>query len=460
MIKRLLIILNFTFFSTLLFAQVHKGFQWISPDHKLYNIDLSSGILYQTAAKKSKLEVGKIQNWELIKSELPGDFGVNAFYKADSIIITIPGTGQLYSFNLNELILKRLDQTYFRGYNFNANQFFRNDTLFSIGGEGFWTKHSLITYYNPSVSEWGYYKSLKNNKHIVTNKFSGYSKKYDSFFSAYLTTDRVLTNKNTPLMIYSFKKDLWENKGFLSEKLTRYAHSDYRFIWTGEYFILLYDISESVIFIADPFENKLYEHTSINDQFYLKNNELYSKNKYIYSRSIASTGKLEKVYFDSISVNNLLHRSKFIGPVYEKKQFDYQNPISISIGFIALAIGIIFYRKRKSNSQEFKLTKLELMVIEKLLNEKNNNKISSAELNSLLKISDKSYDNQRQIRFRVIGSINQKLQAELNLKDLIFRSSNNEDKRMMDYFINPDIKTKDLEKLTKILQKENIKTEV
>lgn len=386
MIKRLIAILNLTCFSTLLFAQVHKGFQWTSPDHILYNIDLSSGILYQTAPKIPKLEVGKIQNWEVIKNELPGDFGVNAFYKADSIIITIPGTGQLYSFKLKDLILKRLDQTYFRGYNFNANQFFRNDTLFSIGGEGFWTKHSLITYYKPSVSEWGYYKMQKNNKHVVTNKFSGYSKKHDSFFSAYLTVDSALSNKKTPLMIYSFKKDLWENKGFLNEKMTRLAQSNYRFLWTGEYFVLLYDQAESKIFIADPFENKLHEYTSTNDQFYLKNNDLYAKDKYIYSRSLASTGKLDKVFFDSISVNSLLLESKFIGPVYENADFNYQKSISISLGFVVLVIGIIYYKKRKLNSKEFKLTKLELMVIEKLLNEKNNNKISSAELNSLLKI--------------------------------------------------------------------------
>jgi hypothetical protein len=75
-------------------------------------------------------------------------------------------------------------------------------------------------------------------------------------------------------------------------------------------------------------------------------------------------------------------------------------------------------------------------------------RMSSSELNNILQLNLKSYDNQRQIRNRVIGAINNKLYDHFESKDLILRSSNNEDKRMMDYFINPEIKQKELEGLS------------
>jgi hypothetical protein len=119
--------------------------------------------------------------------------------------------------------------------------------------------------------------------------------------------------------------------------------------------------------------------------------------------------------------------------------------------FLVLFAGFLYYRKRKLKIENYTLTELELLVVKKFINQAINEKITSIELNNLLQISTKSYDNQRQIRYRIIGAINHKLRVDLDSKDLIFRSSNNEDKRMMDYYINPDIKPKDLEKLTKSL---------
>ena len=42
-----------------------------------------------------------------------------------NILISIEGTGQLYRLNLKELALSRVDNTFFRGYNFWAIKFIR-----------------------------------------------------------------------------------------------------------------------------------------------------------------------------------------------------------------------------------------------------------------------------------------------------------------------------------------------
>lgn len=452
MTKRFIVFYVFFFMSTILWGQVHKGFQWISPDHILYKIDLKTGILSQEDTKNLKTELGKIENWDVIKNELPGDFGVNAFYRGDSTLITIPGTGQIYSLHLPNLNLKRLDQTFFRGYNFNASQFFRNDTLFSIGGEGFWLKHSVITYYNPRAFEWAFYKFQKENKHGSTNKFSGYSKKHDAFFTALIETNEIIEGTPIPFRIYNFKNDVWENKGVLSDSIRHFAKRNYRSIWTGQYLILVYDSSDSKVYIADPFENVLYMHKTTNDLFFILNCELYNQNGKLFSRSLASTGKLDKVYFDSLSVDSLIKNSTVIGNVYEEKHFSNQNIGIAIIAFVFLSIALLVYRRQRSKYEDYTLTEIELQVVKKLINQPIGIKITSNELNNLLDINNKTYDNQRQIRYRIIGSINQKLRGDLDSKDLIFRSSNVEDKRMMDYYINPDIKQKDLEKLIKSFQ--------
>jgi hypothetical protein len=451
MIKRYPLFILILCISNLSFGQVHKGFQWISPDHSLFKIDIKSGTLSQETPNKPIIKLGEIQNWESIKTELPGDFEVNAFYRADSTLITIPGTGQVYSLHLPNLKLKRLDQTFFRGYNFNATQFLRNDTLFSIGGDGFWLEHSVITFYNPKTFEWALYKLENNNKEASNNEFSGYSTKHDKFFTASIKCAQNLKQEEIPLFEYSFKKEVWEKKGILNNSITQFAKGSFRSIWSGQYLVLIHEVNDYKIYIIDPFNNVLYEFLSTDDQFFMLNCELYFQNNKLYSRSFASSGKVDKIFFDSLSVDSIIKQSTKIGQVYEEDQFNNKN-LGIAAGtLLVFLFSFLYYRKRVLKNEDYTLTSIELLLVKKFINQPIGVKITSYELNNLLDINNKSYDNQRQIRYRIIGSINQKLLADLNAKELVFRSSNIEDKRMMDYYINPEIKAKDLEKLMKTI---------
>jgi hypothetical protein len=94
------------------------------------------------------------------------------------------------------------------------------------------------------------------------------------------------------------------------------------------------------------------------------------------------------------------------------------------------------------------------LILQKLLRHNKEKKFTTLEINELLQIDKKSYDNQRQIRNRVISSINQQAYNFFNTQ-LVQRSSNNEDKRMMIYFINPQIKEKDLENFAEQLATTN-----
>ncbi|MFM6975738.1 MAG: hypothetical protein ACKOW2_02665 [Sphingobacteriaceae bacterium] len=449
-----LVIITFllSVYSTLTLAQVHKGFRWIGPDRYVYSVNLESGVLTKESPRKMKTELGVIVNWNQIKDDLPGDFDVNVFYRPGTILITIPGTGLLYNLDLAARNLVRLDQTFFRGYNFNATQFFRNDTLFSIGGEGFWQKHSIITYYNPKTYEWDLYDSNSKNPFPSTVRFSGYSKKYDTFFSAHLETDTVLASKDIYFLTYTFKNRNWQTKGKLSREILEFSKMPYRSVWTGEYLILFIDKQNGNgdLRIINPFENVLYRFDVNNNHFFLSNCEIFYSNGFLYSRNNISTGRMDKFFFDSLSVEAVIKRSEKIGEVYET---GYSSRLYVlgSIAIFLMVSGVFIYRKRSLKTRKLNLSDLELLVVKVLMERTDGYKISSIELNNILQLNQKSYDNQRQIRNRVIGTINQQLSAYLNSKELILRSSNNEDKRMMDYYINPEIKPKELSHLKMLL---------
>jgi len=431
-------------------AQTHKGFQWIDVNHSLYKVDLSSGMVSIESTHNTKLLLGKIQNWDSLRKEMPGDFYVNFFKIKKDCFFTIPGTGHLYTFDLPILKLNRIDHTYFRGYNFNAAQFLRNDTIFSIGGNGFWQRHSIITFFNPKTKEWDMYTIKNQNINTTDNKFSGYSEFYDSFFSANLDVETLNGVNEINLSIYSFKNNRWECVGELKKDIIQYTQQKYRTVWTGKYLILFNDKSQAVIRIINPFTNELYKYEVSNDHFFLSNCELYYSNGYLFSRSEFGAGGTSKGFVDSISIESLLKNAIYIGNAYEPKR----KKSFFRILAILVLIAILFtlsYRRFFIKQNELMLSELECKIVKVFLNSEKGTRFTTLELNELLQIQKKTYNNQRQIRNRFISLLNQKLGKFFDSMDFVCRTPNNDDKRMMDYFINLEIDDKDLESLIKLM---------
>jgi hypothetical protein len=436
-------------------GQPQKGFEWVSPDHQFYKIDQQTGLLRKHSPKQAVSELGHIRNWDQLKEEIPADFSTNCFYHKDSLLVTIPGTGHLYYFQLDSLLLRRLDETYFRGYNFYAQQFIRKDTIFSIGGQGFWNRHSTITYFDNKRKEWELYPSSNNIPDGTTFQFSGYSSEEDAFFSAYLETEGELREKETSLHIYSFKKKKWETKGYLSQEIKNFDKTQLRSLWTGKYLILWSDKEPKKILIADPFNNKLLQHFNSRNAFFIMNCEVYHQNGYLYSLTAHSMGRMNNIQFDSLSLEKIIAQSSPLGKLYASGNYLVAVMIALIIALLIAATYLILRRKKRSApGSRLQFTEQELLILQKLLRHNKEKKFTTLEINELLQIDKKSYDNQRQIRNRVISSINQQAYNFFNTQ-LVQRSSNNEDKRMMIYFINPQIKEKDLENFAEQLATTN-----
>lgn len=160
--------------------------------------------------------------------------------------------------SLNPVVLTRLDRTYFRGYNFTATQFLRRDTLFSVGGRGFWSKNSLITYYNRNTREWDLYISNNDNIRPSLFEFTGYSGKHDAFFSAYYQEDEVSKGNKIPLSIFDFRKREWRVLGNLADYITDYIKVKHQLLWLDEYVLIYMQGSPSTVYLVNPLDNETY----------------------------------------------------------------------------------------------------------------------------------------------------------------------------------------------------------
>ena len=144
-------------------------------------------------------------------------------YKSE-LLISIEGSGQVYVLNVNNKTFRRIDNTYYRGYNFNAIKFIRNDTLFSFGGLGFWHLNNVESYFNTKSKEWELYESSRHSPSGIDNQYGGYDEMQDKICA--IDAPKPYDENGTESLNYyefHFQKRLWENKGSLNSKLLKNA---------------------------------------------------------------------------------------------------------------------------------------------------------------------------------------------------------------------------------------------
>ena len=316
--------------------------------------------------------------------------------------------------------------------------------MFSVGGEGFWMRHNVITYYNTRTREWSLYKEGGKNEQPSSVHFSGYSSKYDQFFSAFIDPGTESYDKEIFAYFFDFNTRTWLKKGPLNSELLSFSKKLFRSVWTGTHLVCFYGSDQ--LLIVDPFNNKLYKYTNHTDKFFLGNAQVYYQKGKLYSLQYNNTKTGAAYLLDSLAVEKLIKGAALVGPVYLSTFERYQNYI-VGLFILCPLFGLLFVFRNKQKRKIKLLSDQEehlLIVFSKLAI---GQQITSLELNTILQINDKSYDNQRQIRNRIIGSLNMKVQPLLKGQELILRVGNEEDKRMMNYYLNPEIKSKELEKL-------------
>jgi hypothetical protein len=358
----------------------------------------------------------------------------------DNVLFTVSGTGKVYRFNLNKLKLTRLDKTYFRGYNFGASQFIRKDTLYSIGGYGFWAYSKAITYFNNKLQEWQDIRTMNFGPESFVEGYQGYSKQSDKFYSGapykmlpIINYQRVVVDT---LFAFDFKKLEWLRLGKIMSNIP-YKDDNARVLWDGTHFL---QFTLNKVYLLNPTKNeaflvdnpKYFFHTG--DNFHILGDTIYN-----FHDNYTTIIKFSK--------SELLKEAKFIGKFYSQNNGFYQySSIGLLIACLSL-ISYFFYRnkRKRSNSKIAKNTdfdSLELELLKKLIGlELNEEKyISVLEINEILKLDAKSPEYQRRIRSKFLKDLNLKFLINYKVNDAVTRFKSDEDSRLVLYKLTNEAK--------------------
>ncbi|MEI8074504.1 MAG: hypothetical protein WCH78_07120 [Bacteroidota bacterium] len=219
----------------------------------------------------------------------------NYLWYKNKLVVQIDGSGFLYEYNPGKP-LKRMDSTCNEGYNFGAFVFVYKDTIYSMGGYGFWQFNGMVRYFNEKISEW---EVVKTNKSIPLMQLM-YSKPfYDipnhKIYLVYvkpkpLNEDETY-NIDKTLYVQSFdliKKKWWEEPKLLNSKIKSDGilgfigpgtfHSKFGLILLNETEVFIYDFHHNKLFtFLKGKESQIRERCTTRNErfFYTRDSSLY-----------------------------------------------------------------------------------------------------------------------------------------------------------------------------------------
>ncbi len=423
-------------------------FQFRLPSEKLhYRIDLESQILFKENQYGIWEYKGALSFKGIDVDDIPANIQINIFKSKDSYILTIPGTGQVYLFDLNRMIFKRLDNTFYRGYNFLAIQYIKNDTIFSHGGSGFWHSNNVSTYFSYKTKEWEMISTPdETGPRWMKSDYGGYDNSRDAI--CVIEFPELYETKNKFDNYRYFEKDLrndhWTLYGNVQVGLIKdlgIKRLESKFL-DGKFFF--FDGSISVW--ADPVNNCIYKLNRVVPMFNI-NFEFEYHNGYIYSynRMNTPTSNQGAIKIDSISIEKLKSISTYKGPFYIKP---YSVDLLIFWGVALLfLIASAYYAYRRRNPHNARVSLSEALdglpdgasdfLIDCLAYPKGYN-FSSQLFTEMMGYGSYAYETQRQVRSKLIKGINSYFWAHYRLKDVIIRQTASDDKRFSVYLISEE----------------------
>ena len=343
--------------------------------------------------------------------------------------ITTSGTGIVYEQkDLSDSIVyfSRIDSTIYDGYNFDDIKFSYRDTLFSVGGFGYWRNNGQIRYFSEN-KEW---------ELLFPEILFGISSRniwnLDSK-NGLLSIIAENSDRKSCLLKINLSKHHWEihesfNNLFENQILNtnekpvqiQLNNGGSLLVYTDKVYYL--NLSMNTLKIET---NKSL--TNFFNKFNVRNNPVVNIDDKLIIAHILEN-KIDSVSF---SINNFSD----IAPILnDNKQFS-RNWIFLILGLVVLIIGIAFYFKF-SKKPVILFSEFEKQFLKKLLS-KSGKQLDIDSLNYLLGLSKKSVEIQKKNRSEFLNKLDQKLRELLNTEDvLIIRVKDESDKRIFLYQLN------------------------
>ncbi len=407
----------------------------------------------------------------------------NIIKKGKDVYIQPLGTGRLYKARLNKgnVTIERIDHTIHSGVNFYAQNFFVKDTLFQVGGLGFWQIRGIINYYSTKTNQWEliqanravqtYFDDQKDAvihfddqrtdpKLFVSNSY--YYPNYPSSFES-SATDSCYT--------FDFNSRTWSTLGKLTpdyKRIFELKHSHEMDL----HFKNLYIFQSQLDFYWVDFEKNKIGLFNSNENNRLR--ELWLSNYNDDKRGIQTGFQFNlgnDIYFIKLNKDNSLHwikakldlkelNTKTTFQIYNNSTSiletirhiynDHKSNIILLLLFLFIVIIIrsnIFKRKRIPKEvvtilyDNFfnSLSIIEKELIEALYQSNlKNEELSTKSINKIIGVQQKDTLTQNKSRSDHFIKINQKFKMSTqNTGSLFIKNRDSGDKRQYNYSLNP-----------------------
>jgi len=372
----------------------------------------------------------------------------------DTTVISFNASGLVYAFTRAGR-LQRIDQTFYSGYNNGAIRYFDGKRLWKLGGTGFWQVHDLALYFDPELREW---ERMPMTPSIVGG-FGGslfsaniHSAKERGQLIALVQLGKSLGQTNPAL--HAYKIDLingrYELLGAIAQNL---SGPDLRalnaFAHYKQWNLIHHDES---LYLADLLTNSLHQTLMKGKTFIAFNGEqgmlLSPEGVYYITSASTVTNKSSEIRFDTWSAFVGSCKPVKIGALYEESWLSslrlYWRAFAAMLLLVAGLIYLVLRYRQSIPKQELDYAKalspIAKIALKYFLVQPAESLITSEELNQILGIQDKAWDNQRKIRSTILNEIEEKGMHFLGVPSFIERITDQEDRRIRRYRLKPELR--------------------
>jgi hypothetical protein len=403
--------------------------------------------------------------------------GLSLLKKKDKIYLQLMGSGRLYQIKKlgrSKYELIRIDSTFHTGSNFGSINFFYKDTLFKLGGIGFWKIKDYFTFYSKKTHEWELissnkgvpvYQSPENGILFYVDQINGQFYLSNSINQLDFPIS-LNTSFSDTCRVFDFKEKTWKSLGKINPRLKEIIqksedlkttfgpylifHSDLEMHWlnfsTNQFGVLTKEkqaeFREKWLKLYKGLPEHFYQFV-MGNQFYLirieKNGalqyetiEFNSKDlidpnaQPIYSNSLIGTF-LNKIEPGKPIIGNvfIVIIAIFLYSLYNKKFIKGKTPIEVQS---------ILYKNFYSA-----LTAIEKELIQAIYElQIKQEQISIKAINKIIGVQQKDTITQNKSRSDYFLRINQKFKLATRASELLIVKQREEtDKRIYNYNINP-----------------------
>lgn len=400
----------------------------------------------------------------------------------NGLFLIIEGTGRVYKIVKSKegIDFIRQDSTFYFGYNFAPINFSYKDTLYSLGGYGYWRTNGHLRYYKDSGYGWEIKvlnQEVPIQKHrtdfIKPGLWIDFANGILFYLEAKFSNEAIRmesTNnyysESLQLWTLDISKGIWKN----SNKLSNQAFS-------------VIDNSEKLcdlpwgelIRVGRKPQNELYLIDYSANEIFLLNKNLASKFLNVYHPEKDGFNQRTMLYYKDSILHLLTSSRLYLKLPLKKSDFQstgielyssagFSSPMYLLLSIVVLSfvggIGYLLYAKGKRKNTEksavtVKLfTKSELELIQTIA-ARSDFSMTTEDVNFILGTTKKSVDVQKKHRSDIIKSINEKYKSFTNITELesfIEKKRIENDKRVLKYYIHPE-KYKRLNDLITLSQK-------